>query len=142
MRRTAMTKLALMALAVSAAGAARPARAEILYSRKDLGTLGGDTSAAFAVNDSGQVTGGSNTAGGMLAHAFLSGPGGGPLKDLGTLGGSGSIATAVNASGQVAGSSSTVSPGSLVSGATHSRITGYAFDGRTSTRCTPGRTQL
>jgi probable HAF family extracellular repeat protein len=36
-------------------------------------------------------------------HAFLSGPGGGPLQDLGTLGGTSSSATAVNDSGQVVG---------------------------------------
>jgi hypothetical protein len=39
MRRTEMTGLALLALAVSAAGHARP-RAGIAYTLKDLGTLG------------------------------------------------------------------------------------------------------
>jgi hypothetical protein len=41
MRRTTRTGLALMALAVSAAGAARPARAGTFYTLTDLGTLGG-----------------------------------------------------------------------------------------------------
>src|SRR5262245_51002315 len=102
MRRTKLTGLALMALAVSAAGVARPARAGILYTLKDLGTLGGVASEGAAVNDSGQVVGFSYTAD-DLGHAFLSGPGGGPLKDLGTLGGIGFRAYAVNDSGQVAG---------------------------------------
>ena len=43
MRRTTIARLTLMALAVSAAGAARPARARDPYTLKDLGTLGGAT---------------------------------------------------------------------------------------------------
>jgi probable HAF family extracellular repeat protein len=79
MRRTMTTGLALMALAVSAAGVARPAKAEILYTLTDLGTLpGGDQSFGYGVNASGQVAGTSYIPGGYI-HAFLSGPGGGPL---------------------------------------------------------------
>jgi probable HAF family extracellular repeat protein len=105
MRRTAITRLALMALAESAAGVARPARAEILYTLKDLGTLGGTISSGGAVNDSGQIAGISSTTAGGAAHAFLSGPGGGALKDLGALPGfAESQGLAVNASGQVVGS--------------------------------------
>ncbi len=106
MRRTIMTGLALMALIVSAAGVARPARAEILYTLTDLGTLGGTSSYGAGVNNYGQVAGYAYTAGGG-AHAFLSGPNGGPLQDLGTLGGTNSYGYAVNASGQVAGASYT-----------------------------------
>jgi probable HAF family extracellular repeat protein len=73
-----MTGLALLALAVAAAGVPRPARAEILYILKDLGTLGGTSSGGFGVNASGQVTGFAQTAGGA-SHAFLSGPGGGAI---------------------------------------------------------------
>jgi probable HAF family extracellular repeat protein len=102
MRRTTMTRLALMALAVSAAGVARPARAGTAYILTDLGTLGGDTSYAYAVNASGQVAG-QSSIGRSVYHAFLSGPGGGPLQDLGTLGGSQGVGFAVNDSGQVAG---------------------------------------
>jgi probable HAF family extracellular repeat protein len=98
-----MTGLALMALAVSAAGEARPAKAGTAYTLKDLGTLGGANSFARGVNNSGQVAGWSDVPGGAT-HAFLSGPGGGPLQDLGTLlGGSNSQGWAVNNSGQVAG---------------------------------------
>ena len=57
MRRTTITALALLALAVSVAGVARPARADIVYTLKDLGTLGGAVSQGQGVNDSGQVTG-------------------------------------------------------------------------------------
>jgi probable HAF family extracellular repeat protein len=80
------TGLALMALAMSAGGVARPARADTVYILKDLGTLpGGTNSQGRGVNDFGQVTGIADLAGGA-PHAFLSGPGGGALKDLGTLG--------------------------------------------------------
>jgi probable HAF family extracellular repeat protein len=91
---------------LSAAGVARPARAGISYTLKDLGTLGGTYSIAYAVNASGQVAGGAQ--GGPNGGGFLTGPDGGPpLKDLGTLGGDFSQGLAVNASGQVVGASST-----------------------------------
>jgi probable HAF family extracellular repeat protein len=103
MSRTAIARLALMVLAISVGGVARPARAGSAYILKDLGTLPGDSaSVGYAVNASGQVAGESRTASGAL-HAFLSGPGGGPLKDLGTLGGGGGEGHGVNASGQVTG---------------------------------------
>jgi probable HAF family extracellular repeat protein len=113
MRRTAITKLALMtltALAVFVEGAAHPAQAGIAYILKDLGALGGTESQGWAVNDSGQVTGNAylGTTKASPLHAFLSAPGGGPLTDLGTLsGGTESAGYGVNASGQVAGSSDT-----------------------------------
>jgi probable HAF family extracellular repeat protein len=73
----------------------------------DLGILPrGTNSEGFAVNDSGQVAGYFFTTGGVL-HAFLSGPGGGPLQDLGTLGGTNSFGEAVNDSGQVVRESDT-----------------------------------
>jgi probable HAF family extracellular repeat protein len=108
-----------MALAASAAGVDRPARAGIAYILTDLGTLGGCSSAGFAVNDAGQVAGYSYTTSGAQ-HAFLSGPAGGQLKDLGTLGGSSSVGTAVNASGQVAGAADTAG------GAIHAFLSGPA----------------
>jgi probable HAF family extracellular repeat protein len=66
----------------------------------DLGTLGGPTSAAHAINASGQVVGVADTADG-LSHAFLYSDG--TMIDLGTLGGFFSAAHAINASGQVVG---------------------------------------
>jgi len=83
MRRTTITALALLALAMSVAGVARPARAEILYTLKDLGTLpGGNFSQGFGVNASGQVVGDSLTASGAT-HAFLYS--GGQMLDLNSL---------------------------------------------------------
>ena len=83
------------------------------YVAVDLGTLGGSSSHASAVNESGQVVGSSNTSktasGYEPEHAFSWTQGGG-MVDLGTLGGISSAAVAVNDSGQVVGSSSTGSP--------------------------------
>jgi probable HAF family extracellular repeat protein len=74
---------------------------------KDLGTLGGANSIARAVNQSGQIVGESDTAGG-LTHAFIFTPWVGRLQDLGTLGGRFSFAGGLNSRGQVVGASSTV----------------------------------
>ncbi len=71
---------------------------------KDLGTLGGDDSAAFGLNESGQVVGQANSSAGAVDQAFLWTQSAGMI-DLGTLGGAGSAANAINASGQVAGQS-------------------------------------
>lgn len=76
---------------------------------EDLGTLpGGHTSAAYAINDAGQVAGGdadSGTSGGYR-HAVLWS--GGTITDLGTLpGGVASNASAINTAGQVVGWSNT-----------------------------------
>lgn len=73
---------------------------------RDLGTLpGGDYSAAFGINDSGQVAGTSNTGDSMHAFTWSSATG---LRDLGTLPGTNaSQAFAINNQGQVAGSSGT-----------------------------------
>ena len=78
--------------------------ASLTYHVIDLGTLGGTSSNATAVNSAGQLVGYSTTASGAT-HAFLYS--GGTLTDLGTLGGGYSFATAVNASGEVVGYSDT-----------------------------------
>jgi probable HAF family extracellular repeat protein len=75
-----------------------------LYSNgvmRDLGTLGGVSSAATAINDSGQITGQASIAGSQVEHAFLYS--GGVMHDLDTLGDGDSIGMAINASGQVVG---------------------------------------
>jgi probable HAF family extracellular repeat protein len=68
----------------------------------DLGTLGGATATAQAINNRGQVTGYSATANGDI-HAFLWEKG--LMIDLGTLRGNYSDAYAINDLGQVAGQS-------------------------------------
>jgi probable HAF family extracellular repeat protein len=80
-------------------------------STDDLGTLGGRSSAAYGINDAGQVAGSADTADGK-SHAFRTGPDSAivPLTDdLGTLGAWGSVANAITSSGGVAGTSG-VSP--------------------------------
>jgi probable HAF family extracellular repeat protein len=74
----------------------------------DLGTLGGTSSVAVDVNDSGQVVGHSLIAGDVAQHAFSWTPAGG-MVDLGTLGGDLANATAVSDDGVVIGVSSDAS---------------------------------
>jgi probable HAF family extracellular repeat protein len=80
----------------------RPLAAQV-HSITDLGTLGGETSEASAINGSGQVVGSSMTASGAT-HGFLYSDG--VMTSLGTLrGGTSSHATGINDLGQVVGSS-------------------------------------
>ena len=71
----------------------------------DLGTLGGDYSAAYGLNDRGQVVGKADTAYFGSTHAFLWQNG--RMTDLGTLGGPNSLALRVNNRGMVVGYSET-----------------------------------
>src|SRR4029077_14908622 len=69
----------------------------------DLGTLGGDTSYANGINDSGEVVGYSYLAGDTNPHAFAWTATGG-MVDLGTLPhGPTSFGEAVNSAGEIAG---------------------------------------
>jgi probable HAF family extracellular repeat protein len=70
----------------------------------DIGSLGGGSSAAFGVNDSGQVVGWSEVITGQAPHAFVWTLSEG-MTDLGTLGDPSwqSVATAINESGQIVG---------------------------------------
>src|SRR4051812_43738035 len=75
----------------------------VTYTITDLGTLGGASSSASALNDQGQVVGTSLTASGQ-AHAFLYS--GGVMADLGTLAGQNySRAQDINNAGNVVGAS-------------------------------------
>jgi probable HAF family extracellular repeat protein len=69
-----------------------------------LGTLGGTISIAYAINDAGQIVGGSTNAAGVN-HAFLYE--GATMTDLGALGGAANISTArgINNSGMIVGDS-------------------------------------
>ncbi len=66
----------------------------------DLGSLGGELSAAYQVNDAGLVAGWAETDAGDI-HAFLWGEG--VMEDLGTLGGCASMAYGLNDLDQVVG---------------------------------------
>ena len=68
---------------------------------RDLGTLGGTSSFATAVNNAGDVVGYSATASGTDFHAFYYS--GGSFQDLGDPNGFGAFAQALNASGTVVG---------------------------------------
>lgn len=68
----------------------------------ELGTLGGDSSIAVAVNDRGEVAGNSQTADGTT-HGFLWRDG--EMTDLGTLGGENSQVLGMNDRGDVIGRS-------------------------------------
>ena len=73
----------------------------------DIGSLGGQPTYPFGINDAGQVVGQSTTAGGN-SHAFLYS--GGQMTDLGALPGDVySTATGINGSGQVVGYSASAS---------------------------------
>lgn len=71
---------------------------------RDLGTLGGRSSYAYAVNQMGMVVGYAETEQ-KGVHAFVYS--GGQMRDLGTLGGAASYAYGLNDSGQVVGDAQT-----------------------------------
>ena len=76
------------------------------YQIVDLGSLGGDTSEARAINARSQVVGLSQTSSGAK-HAFVWENG--VMRDLGTLGGDYSNAVAINNRGDIAGVSTDAS---------------------------------
>lgn len=104
---------AVLATATSTDAGGRKLRtAGPAYTVVDLGTLGGTTSFATAVNRSGAVVGYSEIAGDAATHAFLWRRG--VMTDLGTLpGGISSRANAINDRGQIVGSSDALTPSSF-----------------------------
>jgi probable HAF family extracellular repeat protein len=71
------------------------------YEVRDLGTLGGTSSRAAALDSQGRVVGSSQIAGDAAEHAFLYD--GSRMRDLGTLSGLHSFATGINQHGQISG---------------------------------------
>ncbi len=71
------------------------------YVVTDLGTLGGRTSAAYGVNNLGQVTGYADLTNDSARHAYLYSNG--AMTDLGTLGGTVSYGYAISNAGHVTG---------------------------------------
>jgi probable HAF family extracellular repeat protein len=71
----------------------------------DLGSLGGTSGCATALNTRGEIIGYSNLAGDLTFHAFLWDRG--LLNDLGTFGGNNAIALAINDRGHIVGRADT-----------------------------------
>lgn len=103
MKIRTMAKLAICFSALAAPGATSLAGSPS-YVATDLGTLGGSESRANALNDKGQVVGGSRTAN-DVTHAFLWQKG--LMSDLGTLGGQTSVANGINKHGEITGEAQT-----------------------------------
>ena len=96
----------LLAVLFSVATVAPQARAGLLYSVTDLGTLGGLYSEANGIDSSGKVVGEAYPTGSTSYHAFrtMADTKINPLTDdLGTLGGTQSYADGINSTGQVVG---------------------------------------
>ncbi|PWT98660.1 MAG: HAF repeat-containing protein [Terriglobia bacterium] len=96
-------KLAAIAALFAFLVLAGPLRGQqtVTYTVTDLGTLGGSSSGAYAMNEAGKVVGFAETSNGG-AQAFLWQPGTG-MQGLGTLGGNDGVALAINQRGDVAG---------------------------------------
>ena len=88
--------LLVLASMVGVSGGPASAQAYIV---QHLGTLGGSSSRAYAINNHGHVVGTSQIAGDAAEHAFLHNGFG--MRDLGTLGGMHSHAHGINDRGMV-----------------------------------------
>jgi probable HAF family extracellular repeat protein len=94
----------VLAAAISSAFLCCPGAAQ-KYSVTDLGTLGGNFSAAYGVNSAGGVTGSAAAKSGSQAFIYSNGV----MTSLGTLGGEYSQGQGINSSGTVAGYSTLAS---------------------------------
>jgi len=109
------TSFGLLALLAMPAGPVVQAQTTARYTVTDVGTLGGANSFAYAINNSGMITGGANTPGqnSLIAQTAFLWYGGFPIN-LGTLGGPAcpdcnSEGSAASANGSVAMISETAS---------------------------------
>lgn len=96
----------VMAVGLAALIAALSANAAQNYTATPLGALDGKASFGYGINNTGQVTGWSWTAGDLVAHPFFYT--GGVMTDLGSLGGDVVHGEAVNNLGQVPAGTYTV----------------------------------
>ena len=80
---------------------AAPTASAVTWTVRDLGTLGGRSSQANAINSAGVIVGVSSVAGSEQPHAFVWKTG--AMTDLGTLAGGQSEATAINDDGIIVG---------------------------------------
>lgn len=78
-----------------------PAAADVRYTVKDLGSLGGARVGALGLNAEGAVVGFASLPGSATLHAFLNDGGG--IRDLGTFGGNQSVARNINRNQSVVG---------------------------------------
>jgi probable HAF family extracellular repeat protein len=96
--------IALAVILVGALAPVRPTRAQqASFTVTDLGTLGGDRSSAYGVNNAGQVVGTSTTADGAtrgFVYDHIDTP---AMSDIGTFGGRDSMAYAISDVGTVTG---------------------------------------
>src|SRR5690242_13151067 len=101
-RRRAARLVAALAIAAAAALALAAPAGAANYRVIDLGTLGGATSAANDINESGAIVGWAKTASGRV-HAVIWRNG--HMTDIGTLGGPNSAATGISNNFAVVGTS-------------------------------------
>lgn len=94
----------VVAIGFAIAWVAGAAHAKPQFAVTDIGTLGGASSVANAVNRSGAVAGSSTLSGNAQIHAFVMRKG--VMIDIGTLGGNRSEGLAINRAGNVAGNAS------------------------------------
>jgi probable HAF family extracellular repeat protein len=107
----------------------------------DLGTLGGTSSYAYAVSDSGWIAGASDIDGDAAIHAFRYDPATGEMDDLGTLGGTNSWAYGVNDHGWVVGRSQ-ITGNSTSHAFVYDPHTGVMHDLGTGPSTSPGATSV
>lgn len=81
-------------------------QAAIVYEVIDLGTLGGDSSVAYSINDTGQIVGWAEDSEGNERATLFDPTGDGKNIDLGTLRGDESWAYSINDASQIVGSAS------------------------------------